>query len=333
MPADNDDDQHRQEQQDLRAKRKAAKISKTAEQVERDRKRAEYRQKILEKHGHAHKKAKTGGAAPSGGPATPTTQSAFEALFTQRAQGFQIDFRFRNALPRPPVGPCFMGDTLHEVLLHQCRQYKPLNAVEANYVWKLHCEADLGVPLAPSAMDINSYVIKADTDETNALHPDDEALLNWTGSLGDTAADNRQKRQEQAMRKAQQWLQSSPTPNASASGAAAARKLKDKKAFSRVLHEDLQTWMKKTTYLSNNYNRRVHDFKSLAQTKQELAADLQTKQTEMAQRRSLQAIENSFRLLDSSVQHPTKKHLKPKKDLPRLTAYGTVGSSLYACRD
>ena len=33
-----------------------------------------------------------------------------------------------------------------------------------------------------------------------------------------------------------------------------------KKAFSRVLKEGMQTWMKKTTYLSNDYSRKVHDF-------------------------------------------------------------------------
>ena len=97
---------------------------------------------------------RTAAASPSSKqPSALPTSSAFQEAFAQRAQGFQIDFRFRNAPPRPPVGPCFVGDTLSKVLLQQSQTYKPFNAVEAQHVWKLHTEADLGVPLAPSAMD------------------------------------------------------------------------------------------------------------------------------------------------------------------------------------
>ena len=52
-------------------------------------------------------------------PASTSNSSAFQELFAQRARGFQIDFRFRNAPPRPPVGPCFVGNSLDTVLLEQ----------------------------------------------------------------------------------------------------------------------------------------------------------------------------------------------------------------------
>ena len=134
--------------------------------------------------------------------------------------------------------------------------------------------------------------------------------------MGDTAADQRQARQVAARVAARQWLQSGGDKQQ-------LNKQQQKKAFSRVLKEDMQTWMKKTTYLSNDYSRKVHDFKSLAQTKQELAADLQAKQEEMAQRRTLRAIEASFDVFGSddastTLQHPTKKNLKPKSVLPVL---------------
>ena len=160
------------------------------------------------------------------------------------------------------------------------------------------------------------------------LHPDDLELLEWKGSLGDTAADQRQVRQEQARAAARQWLQQQqgavveggglpsqrPLRNSSSSAAAASSN-RNKKAFSRVLREDMQTWMKKTTYLSNDYSRKVHDFKSLAQTKQELAVDLAAKQEEMAQRRSVRAVEASFAANNNNntrpLQHPTHPHLQP----------------------
>eukprot|EP00957_Ditylum_brightwellii_P056127 4255448-Ditylum_brightwellii.AAC.1 len=69
-------------------------------------------------------------------------------MFTRRAEGFLIDLNFRNAPPRPPVGPCFVGLGLDGELTDNWTRYRPSNAVEANYTWKLHTEPDLGVPLA-----------------------------------------------------------------------------------------------------------------------------------------------------------------------------------------
>ena len=250
--------------------------------------------------------------------------SAFQDLFTQRAQGFQIDFRFRNAPPRPPVGPCFVGHSLATVLLEHSRTYKPQNAVEINHTWKLHSEPDIGVPLAPSAMNLKSYdkVDESMTDDaaTPTLHPDDAALLDWTGNLGDTAAENWKRRQEKARAAARLAASGrSPAPPIAAATFAQQPQSTKKKAFSRVLKEDHQTWMKKTTYLSNDYSRKVHDFKSLAQTKSEVVADLEAKQKEMKQRRSVQAIAASFAVHNNKPPvHPTNKALQPVKIMPVL---------------
>lgn len=297
-------------------------MAKSSAQKDKERKGKEYRQKILQQHGSSqapdsNKRQKS----QSPGPPGPKS-SNFQALFQQRAQGFQVDFRFRNAPPRPPVGPCFVGDTLKAVLLGQSRQYKPLNAVEANYLWKLHSEPDLGVPMASSAMDLKAYTLDNNSGDKNALpplsslHADDQALLDWQGSMGDTAADLRSKRQEQVRAAARQWLQNGDQVQNLVGQSKLKAKKQSKKAFSRVLHEEMQTWMKKTTYLSNDYSRKVHDFKSLAQTKQELAAELEAKQQEMAQSRSAKAIETSFdpvatKTTMQTIQHPTNKKLKP----------------------
>lgn len=252
----------------------------------------------------------------------PTT-SAFQKLFEQRAQGFHIEFRFRNAPPRPPVGPCFVGKTIDAVLQEESRQYKALNAVEVNHRWKLHAEKDLGVPLAPSAMDLNSYT--AAPDENEDIHPDDIAILDWKGSMGDTAADDLKLRQDQARAAARAALQGKILPfSNSATKSAAHRQRPSKKAFSRVLDEDLQTWMKKTTYLSNDYSRKVHDFKSLAQSKKEIAQDLQLKQEELSKRRSARSVLASFNN-DAPLTHPTRKNLKPKQVfdvLPNVSQWG-----------
>lgn len=295
-------------------------MSKSDAQLEKERKQKEHRQKILKQHGGG-KSSSSKGSHSKSSKKSELKKSAFQDLFQQRAQGFQIDFRFRNAPPRPPVGPTFVGNSLEAVLNEESRQYKPLNAVEVNYKWKLHSEVDLGVPLAPSAMDVKSYEKRKPGDENKAarppLHPDDEALLDWKGSLGDTAADELKRRQQQARLKARLQLSGKATPDKLTAAALAAtqsqRPNSSKKAFSRVLDEGMQTWMKKTTYLSNDYSRKVHDFKSLAQTKQELAQDLEAKQEEIAKRRSARAIDKSFEELDTiKLQHPMRKGLKPK---------------------
>jgi len=310
-------------------------MSKSEAQLEKERKQKEHRQKILKQHGGSSasgSKSKSGSSSSKKGPDL-LKKSAFQDLFQQRAQGFQIEFKFRNAPPRPPVGPTFVGPafaSLDAALLEESRQYKPLNAVEVNYKWKLHSEADLGVPIAPFAMDLKSYAKDASSPDapTPRLHPDDEELLEWKGSMGDTAAEEMKVRQQRARVAARKALATGrPTPDrvtfdtspSKATQQQQQRPASSKKAFSRVLDEGMQTWMKKTTYLSNDYSRKVHDFKSLAQTKQELAQDLQVKQVEIAKRRSADAIAKSFEDLPmDTLQHPVHKKLKPKKVLQVL---------------
>lgn len=342
-----DDDRHRREEADRRAKRKASKHNRTAEQIEKDEQRKKYRQEILQKHGassstttstgiktaSSHQKRPTPptGRKPITAPvqAKEATGSAFQELFGTRAQGFQIEFRFRNAPPRPPVGPCFVGESIDTLLYNAGKQYKPLNTVEVHHTWKLHTESDIGVPLAPSAMDLRSY------KETNnyysaKLHPDDVALLDWTGSLGDTSAEQLKIRQEQTRASALLAALGRTTPFHSISSSAMLNKRgnsktgaqqqkeKTRKEFSRVLKDDkLQTWMKKTTYLSNDYSRKVHDFKSLAKTKTELAVELEKKQKEMAVRRTVKSIEESFSN-PKTFKHPTNSKLKVKNIYPIL---------------
>ena len=238
-----------------------------------------------------------------------------------------------------------MGHSLDGVLVERSRQYKALNTVEVSYKWKLHSEPDLGVPMAPSAMDVKSYepppkqsTAPEGGEEENAekrkngkvLHPDDEALLDWKGSMGDTAAQNLKQRQDQLRAAARialaegkgripkVLLPNTPAKTPSTLPSAAQAAVSGKKSFSRVLDETMQSWMKKTTYLSNDYTRKVHDFKSLAETKQQQVQDLAEKQQLFNKRRSAEAIAGTFADVDGELTHPTKKHLKPKCAMPIL---------------
>lgn len=195
-----------------------------------------------------------------------------------------------------------------------------MNAIEMNHTWKLHTEEDIGVPLAPTAMDPRLYNGK---DESNIpkLHPDDEKLLNWKGSLGDSSKDVRKRKQEMARAAAIQVA----TGRSPARATIRPSSVNKKSSTSRVLKEDMPTWQKKTTYLANDHTRRVHDFRSLAETKQELVADLEQKKREIAARRSSNAIRRSFDM--SQVVHPTKKNLKPVKVLPVLPRVADWGQS------
>jgi len=195
--AETDDARHKREEAERRARRKASKKSKGSE---KDRKRREHTQRVLEQQ---NKRAKTGSGSSPGTPKGKEKElnsSAFQALFTGRAQGFRIDFSFRNAPPRPPVGPCFVGQGLDGHLM-ELADYRNHNAVESSYSWKLHANSDLGVPLAPSAMDLAMYERPSQTvatATTEHLHPDDAALLDWKGSKGDTAAEELAQRRDRA---------------------------------------------------------------------------------------------------------------------------------------
>lgn len=66
--------------------------------------------------------------------------------------------------------------------------------------------------------------------------------------------------------------------------------------FSRVLDEDIQSWMKKTTYLTNDPYKSVHNFKSLADTKKETAEAVEKKIEELAKTKlDPSSIDESFK--------------------------------------
>lgn len=280
--------------------------------MEKERKRKAHAAKVLKRKA---------GESPSGSSSKKSKKEdkqTFTKLLEARTKGFQIEFAFRNAPPRPPVGPCFVGETLESILQENAKP--TYGAVQANHKWKLHAPVDLGVPIAPSALDLRSY--NKVPEDIPDLHPDDAAILDWEGHSGDSAAEALKLSQDRARAEARAILTGRALPKISK---AATTLHKAKKAYSRVLDDPLQTWMKKTTYLSNDYTRKVHDFKSLAQTKKELAVDLKAKQTELDKRRSESAIVKSFEADDANLKHPTRKHLKPKKIrrvLPHVQEWG-----------
>lgn len=347
-----EDDSHRRAQADLRAKRKAAKTKPKSEaRLEKDRRVKEHRARILNQQQDA-KRQKTGrdsrakSPAPGSDSAADGGSSAFAALFAKRSEGFLVDLKFRNAPPRPPVGPCFVGTGLEGELNGRWTKYKPHNAVEANYAWRLHAEPDLGVPLAPSAMDLDGCYTDPNRPTKDArgieveapgppdLHPDDEALLNWNGPQGDSAAEDLQRRRD---RRRAQALGVANVGQAGAGAAGAAIRLANKstpgKFKSRVLSENIQSWMKKTTYLTNDQTHSVHQFKSLAETKSETARSLETKlksTTDLASDR--QTIEAGFELAYSIAtasagarRHPHKRDVTAVLDCPLLPDATTWG--------
>ena len=355
-----DDDEHKREQDRLRTRRKAAKSRpKSQTRQEREKQKKEHVKRVLAEQ-ERQKRQKTGDGTPEAGAAGGRSKSpgpggtdaggtsAFGELFTKRTEGFLIDLKFRNAPPRPPVGPCFVGLGLEGELNDKWTKYKPQNAVEQNYAWKLHAEADLGVPLAPSAMDLAGCYAdptRPTKDPSGQevpapgppdLHPDDEALINWTGPKGDTAAEELQKRRD---RRRAEALGVANVGGLASRSDAAAIKLANRataqggsKSFkSRVLNENIQSWMKKTTYLTNDQTRSVHQFKSLANTKKEAAAEIDAKlRTTTEQSSDRLTIEAGFDAANrqsaaASRRHPTKRGVTAVFDYPLLPDAGTWG--------
>ena len=326
--------------------------SKSESQTEKERKRREHAQRILQ----AQKK---GGSKASTPPSKSKFidaggSSVFQSLFHQRAEGFLIDLKFRNAPPRPPVGPCFVGLGLEGELTDKWTKYKARNAVERQYVWKLHAEADLGVPLAVSAMDWEGcYTDPEKVDDKDGkslppLHPDDDALINWKGSLTDTSAEQLQQRRDRARAAARLAiaqgygtplpLDKALTPLSTATSTAGTFKLKKKHHLqSRILDEKTPNFMKKTTYLTNDATS-VHRFTSLAKTQEERAkdvdraiADTKSRYTESDVIETGFGVANSCHVITPSDRededddrkkkrrvHPTKKDVVPVWDMPLL---------------
>ena len=403
---------------------------------EKERKRREHAAKILgaqpKQQQSSSSRRGSGGGKPSGSssslptPATvPGGSSVFQSLFAERAEGFFVDLRFRNAPPRPPVGPTFVGYGLDGLLIEEWTRYKPYNAVERRYVYKVHNGEhlrELICRLASSAMDIERcYLGERKTtgggdgggggggDGTNnnvatdnhqaslgtaatiahtashvttntatasteqGLSPDDEAILNWTGHMGDTATEALQRDRDKARASARETLarrvgfdrasnsnnnKSSSSSSSSAAaimggGGSGGKIFKLKKSNhlkSRILDERIPNFMKKTTYLTNDYTS-VHRFTSLASTQIQRARDVDTAVAETRERYAgSDVIERSFDEASSSKwsiiavvenneqqqqrtmtnkgngrTHPTKKNVYPIWDLPLLPDTRTWG--------
>lgn len=347
-----DNERHRREEQERRSKRKQnrEKKSKSGHQSEKERKRREHAQRIL----GAQKKAQPPQPAPGrGGDAGGS--SVFQSLFQERAEGFFIDLRFRNAPPRPPVGPVFVGLGLDGELTNKWTRYKARNAVENQYTWKLHSEVEFGAKLAVSAMDYEGCYENAKDDKSSAgdkrgapvgsdppaVHPDDESLIDWTGSLGDTAAEKLQQKQDRARAAARLAIAqgfgaipvnaptSSSTGGAGAGGVGGAFKLKKHHLKSRILDEKTPNFMKKTTYLTNDATS-VHQFTSLAHTQSQRARDVDRALRETKTKYSeMEMAERSFGEASDGAGgarvHPSRKGVTPVWDLPLLPDVSTWG--------
>lgn len=322
--------------------------NKSESQREREARRREQNQRVIAEANKRHKSSSRTKSPKPPPPSDDKGASKFQALFAKRAEGFLIDLNFRNAAPRPPVGPCFVGLGLDGELNDKWTKYKADNAVEANYSWKLHAEPDLGVPLAPSAMDLegcyvdpskanksqksDAYDELFDDDETDEkkenhgpapLHPDDDALINWKGYTGDSAAEELQERRDLARTEAR--LQGTEKgKRISTSGALGQiATLKRTVGFqSRVLDEVNPFFIKQTTYLANDVTSVHGTFKSLAATKAKAAAEIEQKLKETHNKLSdKDAIQQSFDIANKSHAkhaHPSKKNVSVVCEIPLL---------------
>jgi hypothetical protein len=318
---------------------------KSDSQREREARRKEHNQRVIAEQNKKHRSSKSKSPKPPP-PSDDKGGSKFQALFAKRSEGFLIDLNFRNAAPRPPVGPCFVGLGLDGELNDKWTKYKANNAVESNYSWKLHAEPDLGVPLAPSAMDLegcyvdpskasktqkmDAYDELFDEDETDEkkenkgpapLHPDDEALINWKGYAGDTAAEELQERRDTARTEAR--LQGTKSGKRTMSSGPQEQIALVKRTIgfqSRVLDEEHTFFMKQTTYLANDINSVHGTFKSLAATKAKAAADTEQKLRENKIKLSDEdAIQQSFEVANKSsvkLVHPVKKSVDAVCEIP-----------------
>lgn len=293
MSTDDDDNRHKLEQEELRRKRKAAKHNKSEGAKAKERKRREHIQKTLEaqkKHG--------AGVKPVVSLDASSSSSSFRALFDKRADGFLVDLKFRNAPPRPPVGPFFVGEGFEEMMRKKWIHYRPGNTLELNHCMELYDEKHLITTCAilPSSIDMSHYNHEGNSNpEPVELDPADMKLLDWTGSLGDTGAEELKKRRERARHR----VAGLATENSASLSAKKLVKIElannIKYKGSRVLAEKNQRWMKKTTYLTNDQTKSVHQFKSQALTKIENKAAIDTElKTFREEGSSIKAVENSF---------------------------------------
>ncbi|KAL3811944.1 hypothetical protein ACHAXA_007224 [Cyclostephanos tholiformis] len=387
-----DDERHRREEAERRAKRHRIREDREAAgkarvEKEKERKRREHAARILgaqqrtkppppppPRSTSSSSRRGGGGGSSSGtaGGGGGGGSSIFQSLFAERAEGFFVDLRFRNAPPRPPVGPTFVGSGLEGELTKKWTRYKARNAVESRYAWRVHPGdhlRELVSRLATSAMDIEGCynnmsnkdapsgvggaVVASSAVET--LSPEDEALIEWKGSSGDTSADMLQKERDRARAAARAAIARGygaiQTPAKGASGEAGGSaivgadgkkfKLKKNHLQSRILDERTPNFMKKTTYLTNDATS-VHRFTSLATAQVQRARDVDLAVEEIRNRYAgSDVIEGGFVeanklgiLPMGSVgggeggngrTHPTRKDLYPVWDLPLLPDVRTWG--------
>ncbi|VEU36189.1 unnamed protein product [Pseudo-nitzschia multistriata] len=210
-----------------------------------------------------------------------------------------------------------------------------LSSNREHKVLRLHSSSEMLLLVLQSVPVLSEQILTKNLERLNQteeaqLHPDDLKLLEWNGSMADTAAEQLKKRRDNARAIARLALMGkSPAKflmektKTTRSGPAST-----KKAFSRVLDEGMQSWMKKTTYITNDYGRKVHDFKSLAKTKQELERELEVRQQTIMQRRSAPVVSRTFEEVKATVQnHPNKKGVTPVAEmsfLPNIEKWGNA---------
>ncbi len=464
---DVDNERHRREELERRAKRQKARDEKAASGGgvvalgEKERKRREHAARILgAQHHHGQQqqqqrsrsKAKPPSSSGRRGGSSSSSKhfpsskesssiiggggggsSVFQSLFAERALGFSISFSFRNAPPRPPVGPIFVGLGL-EGELQKWTKYKKdgdnnnnnnnstssyrimggggggmgMNAVEKNYHWKLHsdlvlfngtlhrkvlpgCAMDYEGCYATSTADYSSTssedaMIGKDiaigsggggfvsgggngkgmnnnktfsssafaavtATATALLPPEDEALIHWKGSLGDTAMELLTTKQDRARAAARlaisQGNSSLLLPPSSSSIAVATatattggsgtgvggsggtfRLKKQHHLQSRILDEKIPNFMKKTTYLTND-TTSVHRFTSLASTQVQRAKDMDMAMKEKKEKYNIgEMIEKGFREANNGSVTTTTTEKKKRKRI-----HPTTKQEVYALWD
>jgi len=235
-------------------------------------------------------------------------------------------------------------------------RYQPDNAIERQYVWKLHAEHDLGVPLAPSAMDYEGCYtdptrrrpkrhrkndhVATDVDGSDGeeggdapapspvLHPDDAKILDWTGDDGDSVLRDLQGRRSRA--RALRTFGSTGGPVSNGGTAAAPSSVKNT-FVSRVLREKNPFFMRETTYIANDQSQSVHKFRSLQETKnqnaQEIRRKLEENRSKLSDKDGIEeAFENAVRKSGAGKRkHPVKKGVTAMCEIPLLPDVTTWG--------
>jgi len=227
-------------------------------------------------------------------------------------------------------------------------RYKPGNAIERGYVWKLHGEPDLGVAIAPSALDYEGCYVdptkkkkakgsssgrtSADDMDVDSeeeandvvnkvvlpkLHPDDAKLIDWTGDEGDSVLKELERRRLRARALLTPGGSTNMNNNASTTTSNNNNKPSTPSAnsfVSRVLRENTPFFMKKTTYLGNDQGIKVHNFKSLERSKTENAKDIRRTMEENKRKNTdKDGIVLAFDRANNTAKKPRRKHPVKRK--------------------